>query len=67
MVKKEKLQELVDEYGSLDKAAAEIGISKSGISRLITGERGIGMKSFKKLKGFCERKGLDINDYIFLD
>lgn len=67
MINKENLRKLINnEFGTLEKAAKEIGISKSGLSRMLSGNRDIGIKSLKALKSFCNKRTLNIDDYIFL-
>lgn len=63
------LQELVNSKynGSVRKAAKDIGLSGSGLWRILKGERQISAETLKILNLYCIRNGLSIGDYIFLD
>ena len=63
------LKELINNSynGSIRKAAKDIGLSSSGLWRILNEERQISGESLKKLNAYCNKNGLSINDYIFLN
>lgn len=44
--------------------AAELNINYSHLYRLVKGERGMGIKLFLSLQRYCEKRGLNCEEFI---
>ena len=67
MIKKENLKKYIEKkYVSLNKAAVDIGVSPSCLSRLINGKRDVGKKTIVIFSNYCKRNNIDLKKFIYL-
>lgn len=51
--------------GNYSKCARALGVNVSSVSRLLSGEQGLGVKILNGLMSYCEKNKLDVREYIF--
>ena len=67
-INKQNVKTLIDEKfnGSMYKAAQTLGVSYSGIFKIMKSDRKAGKKTITSIIKYCQDNGLDYERYIFL-